>query len=97
MDPGLLVPIMALMIPLVVVVGVTVRLTVKPIIEGLAKYKEISGGGDPQLAAKIERRLAAVEQHLETLDRSVGTLEVEADFRRQLEAGPRASAEPPVG
>ena len=86
-----IVPIIALMIPLVVVVGITVRLTIKPLIEGLAKYKEISGAADAQLASMMERRLAAVEQHLESLDRTVGSLEAESDFRRQLEA-PRSPA-----
>ena len=38
-----------------------------------------------------DRRLAAVEQHLESLDRTVGSLEAESDFRRQLEA-PRSPA-----
>jgi hypothetical protein len=93
MDLGELVPIIALIIPLVAVVGVTVRLTVKPILEGMAKYREIQGGsGDPQVVAMLERRLGAIEEHLQSLDRSVGSLETDADFRRQLEAGGRGAA-----
>jgi hypothetical protein len=93
MNPGDLVPIIALMIPLVAVVGITVRLTVKPILEGMAKYRELQGGsGDPQVVAMLERRLGSIEEHLQNLDRSIGSLEADADFRRQLESGSPAQA-----
>jgi hypothetical protein len=94
MNPGDLVPIIALMIPLVAVVGVTVRLTVKPIIEGMAKYRELQGGvaaADSQAMTMLDRRLGAIEDHLQNLDRSIGALEADADFRRQLESGSRAT------
>jgi hypothetical protein len=92
MDPSDLVPIIALMIPLVAVVGITVRLTVKPILEGMAKYRELQGNTDTQALGMLDRRLGAIEEHLQNLDRSVGALEADADFRRQLESGSRSQA-----
>ena len=96
MNPGDFVPILGVMIPLVMVVGITVRLTVKPVIEAMAKYREIQGSaaGDGQALAMLDRRLAAIEDHLQNLDRSVGALEADADFRRQLESGSPAPADP---
>lgn len=83
-----IIPVMALSIPLIAVLGIAVRLTINPLVKALAEFKQIQSGGSSQEMASLQRRLAAVEQHLETMDRSVGTLEAEADFRRQLEAPP---------
>jgi hypothetical protein len=93
---GDLVPIMALSIPLVAVLGIAVRLTINPLMKAMAEFKQIQSGGSSQEMASLQRRLAAVEQHLETIDRSVGSLEAEADFRRQLESGSR-HADPTAG
>jgi len=84
-----IVPIMALSIPLIAVLGIAVRLTINPLVKAMAEFKQIQSGGSAQEMASMQRRLAAVEQHLETLDRSVGSLEAESDFRRQLESGNR--------
>lgn len=82
-----IVPIMALSIPLIAVLGLAVRLTINPLMKAMAEFKQIQTGGSTQEMASIQRRLAAVEQHLEGMDRVVGSLEAEADFRRQLESG----------
>ena len=82
-----IVPIMALSIPLIAVLGIAVRLTINPLMKAMAEFKQIQTGGSTQEMASMQRRLAAVEQHLEGMDRVVGSLEAEADFRRQLESG----------
>ena len=90
-----IVPIMALSIPLIAVLGIAVRLTINPLVKAMAEFKQIQSGGSSQEMASVQRRLAAVEQHLETLDRSVGSLEAEADFNRQLGSGSSPAAQDP--
>lgn len=80
---------MALSVPLIAVLALGVRLTINPLMKAMVEFKQIQSGGSSQELASLQRRLAAVEQHLETIDRSVGSLEAAADFNRQLESGSR--------
>ncbi|HYW09857.1 MAG TPA: hypothetical protein VE913_23030 [Longimicrobium sp.] len=73
------------LIPLVFVTGITARIALKPVVESFIRLKE-SRGGDEKVAL-MEQRLALLEEHLHSIDRSVGALHEEADFRRQLDSG----------
>ena len=66
-----IVPIMALSIPLIAVLGLAVRLTINPLMKAMAEFKQIQTGGSTQEMASLQRRLAAVEQHLEGMRRAL--------------------------
>lgn len=89
MDPGMLIPlvgtIMGCLIVLIPVTGITARIALKPIMESLARYKEIKG--DEQMVALLQQRVALLEEHVHGIERSLDVLVEEAEFRRKLEAG----------
>ena len=75
---------------LVPIVGITARIALKPVMESWARYRELKGSEDA--VVMLERRMALMEEHLNSIDRSVQLLLEEADFRRKLEAGGSAPA-----
>jgi hypothetical protein len=81
---------LALLIPLVLVTGITARIALKPIVESIVRLKETRG--DDQKVALMEQRISLLEEHLHSIDRSVGALHEEADFRRQLDSGSQRAA-----
>ena len=82
---GLLAVFMGISIVLVPVIGITARFALKPTVEALARLFESRGVEDS--VAILERRMALLEQQMESLDGSVKQLAEVADFHRQLEAG----------
>ena len=90
---GLIAVTLGTLIPLVLITGITARIALKPIVEAFIRLKE-ARGGDDQKVALMEQRLALLEEHLHSIDRSLGALHEDADFRRQLDSGsaPRAVA-----
>jgi len=82
---------------LVPVAGITARIALKPIVEAMARYREMKGTDDT--VGLLERRIGLMEQQLDGMDRSLRVLVEDADFRRRLEATSPASAAalPPGG
>lgn len=74
---GVLIPIFGVSIPLVVVFG-------KCILEPLLASRR--AWPDAQRIAYLEQRVAALEQGMEGVERTVGRLTEENDFLRQLNA-----------
>ncbi len=86
MDPALLIPIIALMIPLTIVTG---RFVIQPIVNALGKLadKQPTSGE----LANMAGRLAATEERLENIERVLYRLEEAQSFHREL----RAPSRPP--
>jgi len=71
---------LAVLIP---VAGITARVALKPIVEAMARYREIKGSDDA--VTMLERRMSLMEEQLHGMDRSLRLLVEDADFRRRLE------------
>lgn len=82
---------------LIPVAGITARIALRPIVEAMARYREMKGNDDSVLL--LERRMALMEEHISGMSRSVQVLVEDADFRRRLEstAPAQAAALPPQG
>ena len=78
------------LIVLVPVVGITARIALRPMMDGWARYRELKGNDES--VQLLERRMALMEEHLNSIDRSVQLLLEDSDFRRRLEAGAPAPA-----
>ena len=77
-----LVPMMALAIPLAAVIG---HVVVKPIVDAISKLSaaqsaRVAPGPPPQQLQQVEERLAALE-------RTLGRIEEEQEFQRKLLSG----------
>lgn len=77
--------VLGMMMFLIPIAGLTARFALKPIVEALSKYREVSGQNEAQQLA--ERRLSLLEEQLHGMDRTLRDLAEESDFRRQLESG----------
>ena len=82
---------------LIPIAGITARIALKPIVEAMARYREIKGGDENTLL--LERRMALMEEHINGIGRSVQVLVEDADFRRRLESQSpvQAASLPPGG
>ena len=68
---------------LVPVAGITARVALKPIVEAMARYREMKGADDA--VTMLERRMSLMEEQLHGMDRSLRLLVEDSDFRRRLE------------
>jgi hypothetical protein len=68
---------------LIPVAGITARVALKPIVEAMARYREMKGADDA--VTMLERRMSLMEEQLHGMDRSLRLLVEDADFRRRLE------------
>jgi hypothetical protein len=87
---GVLIPIIAVSIPLVAVIG---RVIVQPIVNALARSND-----NQRLAssADSDQRLARMEAQLAMMEQSVARIAEAQDFQAKLLAGPAAPI-PPAG
>jgi CRISPR/Cas system CMR subunit Cmr4 (Cas7 group RAMP superfamily) len=85
----LLIPIMAISIPLVIVTG---RFVIQPIVQALSRLSEQQGGSKD--IGRLEQRMAHTEERLEGIERALNRLAEAQDFHRQLRAAPPAGAAP---
>lgn len=96
MDPGAFAGILAIFMVflciLVPIVGVTARIALKPIMESWAKYRELRGADET--VNLLGQRMALMEEQLHGIQRVLGHIQEEMDFRRQLETGGSAGALP---
>jgi hypothetical protein len=94
MDLAILIPLLGIffggLIVLVPVIGITARIALRPMMDGWARYREMKGNDESVLL--LERRMALMEEHLNSIDRSVQMLLDDSDFRRRLETGSPAPA-----
>ncbi|HET7462809.1 MAG TPA: hypothetical protein VFJ82_16265 [Longimicrobium sp.] len=81
---GLTVVILGGLAFLIAVAGITARISLRPIVEAMARYRELKGGD--QNTRLLEQRVSLLEEHLHGIGRSVQVLVEDADFRRRLEA-----------
>jgi len=77
--------IMGISIVLIPVIGLTARFALKPVVEALSRVFE-KRGMDESLQI-LERRIALLESHVESLETSVNRLEDTSSFDAQLRAG----------
>ena len=82
---------LGMMVVLIPIIGLTARFALRPMMDALTKFREISGQNEAQQL--IERRVALMEEQMHSMDRSLRDLAEESEFRRQLE-GDRSAALP---
>jgi hypothetical protein len=75
---------------LVPIAGITARIALKPVVEAMARYREMKGSDDA--VTMLERRMSLMEEQLHGMDRSLRLLVEDADFRRRLESAAPVSA-----
>ena len=96
MDPASLVPlvgtVLGILVVLIPVTGLTLRFALKPVAETMLKLRESKARDET--VELLERRVAMLEEHLNSLDRSVNALQDDSEFRRQLAAPAPAAPEP---
>jgi hypothetical protein len=80
---GLTAIIMGGLAILVPIAGITARVALKPIVEAMARYREMKGADDA--VTMLERRMSLMEEQLHGMDRSLRLLVEDSDFRRRLE------------
>ncbi len=88
---ALLAVFMGISIVLVPVIGITARFALKPTVEALSRLFEHRGMEDT--VAILERRMALLEQQMESLDGSVKRLAEVAEFHRELHSGEKPRLE----
>jgi len=79
---ALLIPVIGVSIPLVIVVG---RFIVQPIVTALTRHIDSRSGSD--LVVPLSQQMAAVEQRIQQLERSLDRVVQEQEFNRQLHSG----------
>ena len=87
----LLIPIIALSIPLVAVLG---RVIVQPIVKAVTQLAQIQAGGGHD-GALAEQRAAQLEARLEGIERVLARLADDYEFRKALEAPAPLPLQPP--
>jgi len=80
---GLTAVVMGSLTVLIPIAGITARIALKPIVEAMARYREMKGSDDA--VVMLERRMSLMEEQLHGMDRSLRLLVEDADFRRRLE------------
>ena len=83
--------VMGISIVLIPVIGLTARFALKPTVEALGRFLEKKGTEDT--VSILERRVAFLEQHVDSLEGSVRRVEEVTDFNARLKSG----AGPPEG
>lgn len=79
--------VMGMSVVLIPIAGLTARFALKPLVESLGKVNEVRGV--EETVAITERRVALLEQQLESMEHTVRQLEEVRDFDRALESGDR--------
>lgn len=84
----LLIPILAILtgglILLIPVAGLTARFALKPIVEAIARMREGQTGASGREFAVMEKRVALLEQQVQTMEVELDRLAGAREFDRQL-------------
>jgi hypothetical protein len=75
--------ILTILIP---IAGLTARFALKPIVEAIARMKEVQAGATGRELNVLEQRVALLEQQLSSLDSTVERIAEIKDFDKQLKA-----------
>ena len=86
--------IMGISIVLVPVIGLTARFALKPLVESLGHF--FQSRNVEESVRILERRMALLEQHLESMDTTVSRMSDAAEFHRELRSGPAGAAGSPA-
>ena len=82
---------MGVSIVLIPVIGLTARFALKPTVEALSRFFEKKGSDEA--ISILERRMALIEQQVESIDLNVQRLVDTTEFDRKLEAPTRSPAQ----
>jgi sensor histidine kinase YesM len=69
---------------LIPIAGLTARFALKPIVEAIARMREVQAGASGRELNLLEQRVSLLEQQYQTLDHSVERIAEIKDFDRQL-------------
>ena len=88
---ALLAIFMGVSVVLVPVIGLTARFALKPTVEALSRFFDKKGSDEA--ISILERRMALLEQQVESIDTNVQRLVETADFDQKLAAAPPSPAQ----
>lgn len=71
---------------LIPIAGLTARFALKPIVEAIARMKEVQSGATGRELNVLEQRVSLLEQQYQSLDSTVERIAEIKDFDRQLKA-----------
>jgi hypothetical protein len=71
---------------LIPIAGITARFALKPIMEAIAKAREIQAGGAGRELAVMEQRVALLEQQYQQLENSMKHITDVTEFEKRLSA-----------
>lgn len=79
---------------LIPITGITARIALKPLMESMARYREMQGANEAQQL--LERRLALMEEQLHSMERTLQEVSEASDFHRQLQGSQRQAISAPA-
>ncbi len=72
---------------LIPIAGLTARFALKPIVESIARLKEVQAGTSSGNLALLDQRLSLLEQQMQSVEGSLKHLTEAREFDRQLSSG----------
>lgn len=72
---------------LIPVAGLTARFALKPIVEAIARMREMQAGATGRELSVLEQRVALLEQQYQSLDSTVERIAEIKEFDKQLTSG----------
>lgn len=89
--PEILIPLvlgtLGILTVLIPIAGLTARFALKPIVEAIARMREVQAGATGRELSVLEQRVALLEQQYQALDQNVERLAEIKDFDKQLTSG----------
>jgi hypothetical protein len=86
--PEILIPLvlgtLGILTVLIPIAGLTARFALKPIVEAIARMREVQAGATGREMNLLEQRVSLLEQQYQTLDHTVERIAEIKDFDRQL-------------
>lgn len=89
--PEILIPLvlgtLGILTVLIPIAGLTARFALKPIVEAIARMREVQAGSSARELSVLEQRVSLLEQQFQALDSQVERIAEVKDFERQLTSG----------
>ena len=89
--PEILIPLvlgtLGILTVLIPIAGLTARFALKPIVEAIARMREVQAGATGRELSVLEQRVALLEQQYQALDQNVERIAEIKDFDKQLTSG----------
>ncbi len=92
---ALLAVFMGISIVLIPVLGITARFALKPTVEALSRFFDRKG--DEEVVSILERRMALMEQQIESIEANVHRLVEMNEFHHELQSPAKDQAQLPAG